>query len=139
MKYPWVIIILAVVGILSSGYLLKVFYEPENAVCDVNTVFSCTEVAKSKYSTFLGIPNALSGILMYSAVLVLGILALRGVDPHYLLYAFLVIMLFSVPFSLYLTYVEFAVIGALCMFCLLSQLIVLVYAVMAYDWYRSST
>jgi len=138
MKYPWAIIILAVIGILSSAYLLKVYHEPESVVCDVNDIFSCSEVAKSKYSTFFGVPNALWGILMYTYVLALGVLALKGFDPHYLLYGFLLMLLVSLPYSLYLTYVEFAVIGALCMFCLTSQLIILVYAVMGYDWYRNS-
>ena len=93
-------IILAIIGILGSAYLLKVFYEPESVVCDVNDVFSCTEVAKSKYSTFMGVPNAIWGILMYSFVLALGVAALKGVDPHYLLYSFLLMLMISLPYNI---------------------------------------
>ena len=122
--------LLAVLGMLVSIYLLNLHYSDGNGseVCDINPAFSCTDVKNSEYSTFLGIPMAGYGLIGY---LLIGIVALFRYKKHTWLVndklskLFKPQNLFYLSFlgliiSLYLTYLEFFVILALCIFCLIS-------------------
>src|SRR5580658_9094012 len=57
------------------------------AYCSVNPLFSCVNVLKSGHTKFLGIsllPDFAVGIIGYSAMLVVAILAYRTFDRRYL-------------------------------------------------------
>ena len=58
----------------------------EKSFCDVNSLFSCSSVATSKYSKFLGLPISLWGLMMN---LVLGFFLIESylhAVPHFLRY-----------------------------------------------------
>ncbi len=75
----------------------------------------CATVEKSKYSELLGIHIAVFGLIGYASIL--GATLLRG-DPGRIV-AF-TLSLFGFVFSLYLTYLEFWVIKAICQWCIAS-------------------
>jgi uncharacterized membrane protein len=121
------IAILALAGVAVSAYALWQHYAPLGAAfCNLNESFSCDLVNKSAYSEFLGIPVAGIGIAGY---VVLGVLATAAlVRPEWLSAALpwlLAASLGGLGFSMYLTYLELFVIGAICVLCVTSQALIL--------------
>ncbi len=109
--------LLAVAGIGIAGYLTIVRFTGSSIYCTMSD--GCEMVNSSKYSKLGPFPVALLGTLWYAGLLELGIIALvwkaRWVAP-----AALAATLFGLGFSLYLTYLEIAVIHAICMWCVAS-------------------
>lgn len=112
------IAILAVCGIAVSSVSLQHHYATsKTAYCDIGATFNCDIVNRSEYSSLLGIPVALIGILGYAA--------LAGLATVYRERRETPAMLFSgaaagLAFALYLTYVEARVLGVWCILCLSS-------------------
>lgn len=108
--------ILAVCGIaLSSVSLQRHYAASKTAYCDIGTTFSCDVVNRSEYSSILGIPVALIGMLGYGA--------LAGLATVYRERRETPAMLFGgaaagLAFALYLTYVEGHILGVWCILCL---------------------
>ena len=115
---------LALAGIFISLYLtlykLGVIGELS---CSIG---SCETVNTSKWSTFLHLPVALWGLLFYVEVFVV---SLVGTIPRFENESFVSILLVAeaaigVIFSAWLTYLELAVIHAICIWCVTSACIV---------------
>ena len=92
------------------------------------TLGSCETVNTSRWSIFLGLPVAAWGLLFYLDVF--GV-ALLGTMPRWENEPVISIILVAeaaigVLFSAWLTYLELAVIGAICIWCVTSAVIVLV-------------
>jgi len=116
---------LALAGIFISLYLtlykLGVIGE---LTCSIG---SCETVNTSKWSTFLHVPVAAWGLLFYAEVFVI---ALVGTMPRFENEPILSVLLVAeaaigVLFSAWLTYLELAVIHAICIWCVTSAAIVL--------------
>ena len=75
---------LVLLGLVASLYLGKVylcafaFLSQCDLSCNINEVWDCGEVARSTYSTWLGIPLALYGIEFFTACLAVVLLPGRG-------------------------------------------------------------
>ena len=115
---------LALAGIFISLYLtlykLGVIGE---LTCSIG---SCETVNTSKWSTFLHLPVALWGLLFYLEVFVV---SLVGTIPRFENEPFVSILLVAeaaigVLFSAWLTYLELAVIHAICIWCVTSAVVV---------------
>ncbi len=110
--------ILAVCGIVVSSSSLQHHYaKSKTAFCDIGETFNCDIVNRSAYSSILGIPVALIGMLGYAA--------LAGLATVYRERPETPVMLFSgaavgLAFALYLTYIEGHVLGVWCILCLTS-------------------
>jgi uncharacterized membrane protein len=131
------IVILCLFGLAISIYLyrldLKVeaqstnpqtFQTLETAPCDINAIISCSTVAKSEYSEIANIKVALLGIIGYVALLILYAVFLISRNTK-LIYLFAATAFFGTAFSTYLTYLEFAVIKAVCPWCMVSYVLML--------------
>lgn len=130
-KIYWKIIgALAVVAIFVSAYLLKIDLTVDantSQVCDFSDKFSCTTVAMSKYSRLFGIPVAAYGIVAYSLMFITSIYFVVAKEINKKVWATWLTFLFgSLGFSLYLTYLELFVIGSICIFCVIQQIIILI-------------
>jgi len=69
--------VLAVLGIVVSSVSLQHhFANSKTAYCDIGEAFSCDIVNRSQYSSILGIPVALVGMLGYGALAGLALLPL---------------------------------------------------------------
>jgi uncharacterized membrane protein len=116
----WIVPILAFIGLGVATYLAYVETTETLAVC--GPVGDCNAVQSSPYAKLFGIPIGLWGALTYLAIL--GLWAMGHFGPGRLAQlAFLALFglaLFGVLFSLYLTYLEPFVIGAVCAWCLTS-------------------
>lgn len=112
------IAIVAVLGIAVSSFsLYHHFGKSETSFCQFGESFNCDLVNRSRYSTVLGVPVALVGILGYLLILLLANLYRDKAETPLLLVA---ACSAGFGFSLYLTYVEGFVLNAWCILCLTS-------------------
>ena len=117
-KLIYLIAVLALIGFLDSLYLSASHYS-QSIHCSI--VSGCQEVLASSYSEIMGVPIAFGGVVFYLFILINALLYIdRPNKWSFRSLAYVPIAGFL--FSLYLTYLQFFVIGALCQYCLLSAL-----------------
>lgn len=120
-----IISVLAFLGSLVSAYLVNLHFSPsEHAFCNINDYFNCDLVNKSSYAVFLGIPVAILGLLAYLTLFVFSIMAYRGRAVAWIVTYMSIFSLGGLIFSFYLTYVELFIIEAICIFCVIQQIII---------------
>jgi uncharacterized membrane protein len=116
--------LLAFLGALDALYLWIYKISNNDKMCLGSG--DCATVNYSPYSEIYGIPVALLGLLAY-----LAILAILFLEPSWKLlekfgvYAIFGLSLVGVLFSAYLTFLEFYVINAVCPFCIISAILIL--------------
>jgi uncharacterized membrane protein len=123
--HRWTIPVLALLGLGVAGYLAYVETQGVPAAC--GPIGDCNAVQSSPYARLFGIfPVGVLGVIAYAAVLgvwfwgQLGTGRLATYAPR-LMFG---ISMVGVLFTLYLTYLEPFVIGAVCAWCLTSAAIV---------------
>src|SRR5580704_13047311 len=110
--------ILAVCGIAVSSVSLQHHYATsKTAYCDIGETFNCDIVNRSEYSSILGIPVALIGMLGYAALAGLATVYRERHDTPAMLFGGAAA---GLAFALYLTYIEGHVLGVWCILCLSS-------------------
>ncbi len=110
------IAVLAVCGIAVSSVSLQRHYaKSKTEFCDVGEAFNCDIVNRSEYSTLLGVPVALIGMLGYGALAGLATVYRSRTETPTLLFAGAAA---GLAFALYLTYIEGFVLGVWCILCL---------------------
>ena len=133
-----VVAILAVCGIIVSSTSLQHHYATsKTAYCDIGETFNCDIVNRSAYSSILGIPVALIGMLGYAT--------LAGLATVYRERSETPLTLFGgaaagLAFALYLTYIEGHVLGVWCILCLSSLALIATTTVLSgIIWWRSTS
>lgn len=118
-------IFLVVIGILVSIYMTIYKLTDNNAMCLGNG--GCSAVNASKYSEIYGVPVGFVGVVGYGVILALHLLENRNefMRRNAILFLF-GLALTGFLFTLYLIYVEIAILKALCPFCVTSQVIMTV-------------
>lgn len=114
---------LALAGVGVAGYLTVAHYDDAALVCGLG---DCHTVQGSRYAELAGVPVAVLGLGMYVALLALG--ALRWRRPAWAATATtaaFALTLAGALYAAYLTYVEVAVIDAICQWCVASALLTL--------------
>jgi len=128
-KIAWVT---ALAGVLDSIYLTVLKLSNNKSLC-IQGVGDCWSVNTSIYSEIWGIPIALLGLVAYAAILLLLWAEQRShLLQQYVDYILFGVTLIGVIYSAYLTYLEIAVIKAICPFCVVSavaMLILFIYSV----------
>ncbi len=119
-------IVLAVIGLLVATYMTVYKWTNNNAMCLGSG--DCGTVNASKYSEVNGIPVALIGFLGYASILGVLVLEKRKVFMAEFFEENATLLTFGLAltgflFTLWLIYVEVALIKALCPFCLTSQVV----------------
>ena len=110
--------IVALVGVADSIYLTVHHYTTEPVPCSL--VEGCEQVLTSSYAEIAGIPLAGFGAAAYFIAFSLALLTAFGDARMWKLYGIQVTLM--ALFSGWLLYVQAALIGAFCQFCLLSAL-----------------
>ncbi|MGB9071373.1 MAG: vitamin K epoxide reductase family protein [Terriglobales bacterium] len=108
----WILVLLAIVGIVSASLALREHYRTDTSPCSINDRWDCGIVNHSPYAVLKGVPVAAIGIAGY---LLLGALALRRAYR-----LMLVAALAGLGFSLYLSRIEARVLGVWCIYCVIS-------------------
>lgn len=115
---------LSVLGMAVAGYLTYVETQSVAAFC--GPVGDCNTVQSSPYARLFGVlPIGVLGVIGYVAILVVWFWGRWG-SGRFSAYAPLFVLamtLFGVLFSIYLTYLEPFVIGAVCIWCVTSAVI----------------
>ena len=113
--------VLAIFGLLVSAYMTVYKLTQSNAMCLGSG--DCSTVNNSRYSEVSGIPVALIGVAGYAALLGSQVLERRWAflreNGPMILFG---LALTGFVFTVYLVYVEFALIKAICPFCVASQI-----------------
>jgi uncharacterized membrane protein len=128
----WLIPSLAAVGIAIAGYLAYVEVNQVEAVC--GPVGNCNTVQQSSYAILFGfLPVGVLGILGYLAIIIAWLARLLDLPRYNRLFTLLlwIFTLFGTLFSIYLTFLEPFVIGATCMWCLSSAVIMTILFIVA--------
>ena len=117
------IAVLALAGIVVSSISLYHHYgTSQTTYCDFGASFNCDIVNRSIYSTMLGVPDALIGILGYTGLLALAtVCRAQAKAPARLLIASVA----GLSFALYLTYIEAFVLATWCILCLSSLTLII--------------
>src|ERR1700692_2608418 len=102
---------------VSSVSLYEHFATSKTSFCDFSQSFNCDIVNHSAYSTVLGVPVALIGIIGYLLILTLATIYRNQAETSVLL---LIASIIGLGFALYLTYIEKFVLGVWCVLCLTS-------------------
>ncbi|MCS6835011.1 MAG: vitamin K epoxide reductase family protein [Anaerolineae bacterium] len=126
------LLVSVVFGLLVSGYLSYVKLVDVPMACVEGGAFDCGKVQNSAYSMMFGIPIAWLGFATY---VVLGLLVLLEDRLAFLrengrLLVFGVALMAFI-YSMWLVYVQVALLGALCVWCLLHEANMVVFFVVA--------
>src|SRR5580692_8956544 len=117
------IALLALAGIVVSSVSLHHHYGTSRTnYCDFGASFNCDIVNRSIYSTVLGIPDALIGILGYGLLLALATFYRTKTETPLML---LIASTAGLSFALYLTYIEKFVLATWCILCLSSLTLII--------------
>ena len=122
----YLIVLLALAGMVVSGLALKVHYDTGSEPCRINDKWDCGVVNHSPYAVFHGLPVAAIGILGYLLIAILGFLQRRAL--------LLLAVLVGLAFALYLTNIEAHVLGVWCLYCVISQAIIAVLTLLSLTW-----
>src|SRR5262249_26622214 len=121
--------LLAVAGmIVSSVSLANHFGHSKTTYCDFGDTFNCDMVNRSTYSSIMGIPVALIGLLGYGALLSAATLYRTRVETPI---ALVVAAVAGLGFALYLTYIEAYILAVWCILCLSSLATIFLIAVLS--------
>ena len=138
-KRLWVaLLVLGLIGLVDSAYLAYIKFA--NATASCAGIGDCDAVNSSKYAEVAGIPIALLGAGAYLTILVLLFLEKRGdfwreQSPLFMF----VLTLIGVLYSAYLTYIELAILHAICPYCVLSAvLLVLMFVISVYRFIKGT-
>jgi len=131
-------LLLVLIGLLVAGYLsyLKVAEAP--AVCVETGPFDCNVVLNSQYSELGGVPIAYLGFAVYAVIGLILMLERRvaWMREWGRLLSF-GIGLFAWLFSMWLVYVQFVLLEALCPWCLTHETnFTILFALICYRVYR---
>jgi vitamin-K-epoxide reductase (warfarin-sensitive) len=122
------IALLAGAGVaVSSVSLYHHFGASKTSFCNFGESFNCDIVNRSTYSTVLGVPVALIGILGYLLILALATVYRGKAETPVML---LIASAAGLGFALYLTYVEKFILQVWCVLCLSSLVVIFSEAVL---------
>jgi vitamin-K-epoxide reductase (warfarin-sensitive) len=122
----YLILLLALAGVIVSGMALRVHYVDEDEPCHLNDKWDCGVVNHSPYSVIGQVPVASIGIAGYLLIGILSLMRRRGMLLGAVTGGF--------AFALYLTHIEAHVLGVWCLYCVISQGIIAVLLLLAIAW-----
>ena len=117
------LLLLAFLGMADAWYLTLSAFQGAALFCDVGAVLDgCNIVAQSPYSKLFGLPLALYGVIFYCFFFILvAVLFVRTHHPLYQAVALLGVV--GLIASLVFLFIQFALIKALCIYCIASAVI----------------
>lgn len=107
-----------------------------SSICDISSFLSCTTVNTSRYSQVFGVPVAFFGTGYF--VLMIVLFGLYERHRKLLNYAFYLSLIALVP-SFTLTYIEFFVLNAVCIFCESTKVLIVLIAFLTYMQRKAQT
>ena len=134
---PYLMVLFAIIGIADAFYDSYMVYNSNTLWCPQN-LDGCNTVANSLFARIFDVPIGYFGLIFYLYMSALA--ALLAFDPHSrglrlgaLLYAAL-----GASFSIYFLYLEFALIHAFCIYCVLSAILTFLLLIAAVVHFRAT-
>jgi len=112
----WLLVLLAVAGIVVSALALREHYRTEASPCSINERWDCGIVNHSPYAMLFGIPVAVIGMAGY---LLLALLAFRRAYSW-----MLPLLMAGLAFAIHLADIEAYVLGVWCIYCVASLAVI---------------
>lgn len=132
-KLNRLVFVLSLIGIVLAAYVLQSFIRQSPIVC-LNS--GCEIVRKSSESFLFGlIPVPAVGLIGYSLIAILAFLRTANSNRN-LLYGILGMSLFGVLFVSWFTYTEIFVIKAVCTWCAVSAVLMLLIFTASYIMFK---
>jgi vitamin-K-epoxide reductase (warfarin-sensitive) len=122
----YVIALLAVVGLAVSYLALRVHYSNDVQPCDINEHWDCGVVNHSPFATMGPVPVAAIGMAGYALLGILALLRRRAVVAA--------AAVVGLGFALYLTHIEKDVLMVWCLYCVISQGVILLLTLLSLGW-----
>lgn len=122
----YLIVFLAFAGAVVSARALHVHYSTATEPCSINQRWDCGIVNHSSFAEFEHIPVAAIGIMGYLLIGALAIARQRLV--------MFVAVLVGLGFALRLTFIEEYVLQTWCLYCVISQAIIALMALLGLGW-----
>ena len=126
----WALLLLALAGVFVSAEALHVHNSTDIPPCSINEHWDCGVVNRSEFAEVHGVPVAWFGIVGYSLLAVLAVARLRTL--------FFFATLPALAFSLHLTWIEKTILQVWCLYCVISQGIILVLTILGFIWFLQS-
>lgn len=123
------IAVLALAGVVVSLLALRVHYSTATEPCSINEHWDCGIVNHSSFAELAHLPVAAIGIAGYLAIGVLGWMRQR--------YLLLLAVLVGLGFALRLTFIEEYVLMVWCLYCVISQCIIGLLALLSLGWFTA--
>ena len=117
---------LAVIGLAVSYLALRVHYSTDVQPCDINEHWDCGVVNHSPFATIGPVPVAAIGMAGYAALCALALMRRRGLV--------LGLSIVGLGFALYLSHIEKDVLMVWCLYCVVSQGVILILTVLSAAW-----
>lgn len=130
------LLILTALGIADAFYLALSAFQGAALFCDVGAALDgCNIVAQSPYSKLFGLPLALYGVFFYGLVFFL-IAALFKWTHHPLYQAVATLGGIGFAASLVFLFIQFVLIQALCIYCIVSAVISALICILSIQLFR---
>ncbi len=119
----WTSLVLGAIGLLDAGYLTWIKLTNTVAIA-CKGIGDCATVNTSKYAEMWGIPIAIFGAATYLVILLLLLLEGRWTHDSYpYRLGIFGVTLVGTLYSAYLSYVEVAILRAICPYCVVSAVV----------------
>jgi uncharacterized membrane protein len=117
-RLPQLLVALGLAGLAISAYLVITHYGKEPIQC--GGVGDCNYVNSSEYASVAGIPVSLLGVAMYVGLISAAFWWGRRPADEKRMIVYWALALSGAGYAAYLTYVELAVLHAICIYCVAS-------------------
>jgi len=125
----YVLLLLAVAGIVVSSLALRIHYSTGTAPCDINAHWDCGIVNHSSFSVIANVPVAAIGIAGYLLLAVLAFAGLRFITFLAACGGFF--------FAFRLSMIEQYGLGVWCLYCAISQAIIALLLLLSLGWFAA--
>jgi uncharacterized membrane protein len=125
----YVLLVLALAGVIVSSLALKVHYDTGTEPCSINEHWDCGVVNRSSFAMIGSVPVAAIGIAGYLLLGALAFLRQRFVLMLAVFAAFC--------FALRLTFIEEYALLVWCLYCVISQAIIAIMLLLSIGWLAS--
>lgn len=122
----YLIVLLALAGAIVSVMALRVRYSTASEPCSINDHWDCGIVNRSSFAVIAHVPVAVIGFVGYLALAGLALVRAR-------FFTFLAVLV-GLGFALRLTFIEEYVLGVWCLYCVISQVVIALIALLSLTW-----
>jgi vitamin-K-epoxide reductase (warfarin-sensitive) len=122
----YLIALLALAGLVVSTLALQVHYSTGTEPCSINEKWDCGIVNHSSFAVIEHIPVAAIGIAGYLALMLLAMMRRRNL--------LFLATLAGLGFALYLSHIEKDVLQVWCLYCVISQGIIVLLVLFSVAW-----